>query len=328
MIVKPLTMPIQIRKLEALLNRIPIHDEKRDRIFSDYQKAYSGYIGEKAMQYPLSYLDPEKYLIFHDIRLNAGEHFFQIDILILSTKYIMISEVKNITGKLFIDHEHKQLIRTSDEKEESFTYPIDQLTLQQIQLKKWLHQHSFPLLPIEGLVVFTNESSILTSSRPNEKIIKKSTFIHRMYDLERRFSKVPDYPQNINSLSETILQNHEPQNKPILQKYQIFKDELQLGVQCPKCHQFSMSRIYKYWVCSRCGTSSKTAYLKALEEYALLFDIVLTNKEGRDFLKIESPHIMQTIFNNISAIKAGENRTAKYIISLEVLMKMKKSIVE
>ncbi|RDI41379.1 nuclease-related domain-containing protein [Falsibacillus pallidus] len=328
MIVKQLTVPIQIRKLEALLNRFPIHDERRERIFSDYQKAYSGYIGEKAMQYPLSYLDPERYLIFHDIRLKAGEHFFQIDILILSTKFILISEVKNITGRLFLDHEHKQLIRTIDDKEESFTYPIDQLTLQQIQLKKWLHQHSFPLLPIEGLVVFTNESSILTSSKPHEKIIKKSSFIHKMLDLEKRFNQVPDYSENINTLSDTILQNHTPQNKSLLQKYQISKDELITGIQCPNCQQFAMKRSYKYFNCSQCRSSSKSAYLKALEEYVLLFDSLLTNKQGREFLEIKSPDLMQRILREISAERFGVNKSTSYRICLEALGKLKKESLE
>ncbi|WP_053071310.1 nuclease-related domain-containing protein [Cytobacillus firmus] len=84
MIVRSKTKPLQLHQLEALLNRIPDNHSKRRFIEEDYAKQKAGYKGERSLEYHLSYLPKKDYYIFHDLRLYAGKHYFQIDILILT----------------------------------------------------------------------------------------------------------------------------------------------------------------------------------------------------------------------------------------------------
>ncbi|WP_205173528.1 nuclease-related domain-containing protein [Bacillus pakistanensis] len=48
--------------------------------------------------------------MLHDLRLFDGQHHFQIDTLIITSKVIFIIEVKNISGTVIFDSAYNQLI--------------------------------------------------------------------------------------------------------------------------------------------------------------------------------------------------------------------------
>ena len=54
----------------------------------------SGWIGEKRIDYPLSKLDFKK-VICHSLRLPYYETYFQIDTLLLTSRFFLIIEIKN-----------------------------------------------------------------------------------------------------------------------------------------------------------------------------------------------------------------------------------------
>ncbi|HZG72957.1 MAG TPA: nuclease-related domain-containing protein [Chondromyces sp.] len=100
MIIKERKKSIYLRQLEALVRRVPRGHGKREEILLMAKKAGKGYRGEQAIDYPLSFLSEDKYFILHDVRLLGGHHYFQLDTLILSEYFIVILEVKNISGIL------------------------------------------------------------------------------------------------------------------------------------------------------------------------------------------------------------------------------------
>ncbi|WP_052144744.1 nuclease-related domain-containing protein [Halalkalibacter okhensis] len=114
-------IPLKILKLEALLRRLPAHHSIRNKIEEELKKRKAGYRGEQAIDYHLKTQPIDDGLILHDNRLKQGkDHFFQIDTLIVTTRFFMILEIKNITGTLYFDQEFQQLIRKKMEKKRSF----------------------------------------------------------------------------------------------------------------------------------------------------------------------------------------------------------------
>jgi hypothetical protein len=75
--------------------------------------------------------------------------------------------------------------------------------------------------------------------------------------------------EQLNVLGDEINTSHTNyKHKSILDKYQLAKNDIITGVQCPECHEFGMTKHRRYWLCSNNHRSVK-AHVKALEEYFL-----------------------------------------------------------
>ncbi|MCK6258408.1 NERD domain-containing protein [Fictibacillus sp. KIGAM418] len=172
MIIKERKMPLIIRKLNALLRRLPQHHPQRKDIEASFAKYMAGYRGEESIDYVLGFLPEEEYYILHDVRLSDGVRYFQIDTLIVSLKFILLLEIKNISGTLVFDQTFNQLIRITDEKEEAFPDPILQIQRHEQQFRAWLHQHQHHLhlhqIPLESLVIISSPYTLIKNSRDNQ----------------------------------------------------------------------------------------------------------------------------------------------------------------
>ncbi|SFE88656.1 nuclease-related domain-containing protein [Alteribacillus iranensis] len=103
MIIKPRKVPLHLRKLRALERRLPHSHPKRPEIERDTAKWSAGYKGEQSIDDPLTFLPPHDFRILHDLHLYDGSHYFQIDTLIISSCFLLIIEVINISGTLIFD---------------------------------------------------------------------------------------------------------------------------------------------------------------------------------------------------------------------------------
>ncbi|WP_430103751.1 nuclease-related domain-containing protein [Peribacillus simplex] len=61
----------------------------------------AGYNGEYRVFQSLKSLPEKEYLLFHDLRLFGSPFPFQMDILILTSSFLLILEVKNMAGEIF-----------------------------------------------------------------------------------------------------------------------------------------------------------------------------------------------------------------------------------
>ena len=93
---------------------------------------------------------------------------------------------------------------------------------------------------------------------------------------------------NINGLIGQIMNEHIPQRQNVLAQYKIKKEELLKGVQCEECFTMAMLKERQGWRCSNCNSMSKHAHLRAVQDYTLLFSVITTNSELREFLNMES----------------------------------------
>ena len=188
MIVKTCSIPIKATLIEAALSRLALNHPKRQALESELGRRMAGYRGEQSVSSTLDILPEKEYLIFHDVRLQGKPYPFQMDLLILSSSFFLILEVKNIAGELFFDDSFKQIIRTLPDQKDAYDDPVLQVHLQRKQLKEWLSAKKIPPIPIEALVVSANSKSILQAEnkRLAEVIVRKNSLALKLEELANK----------------------------------------------------------------------------------------------------------------------------------------------
>ncbi|MBU8878308.1 NERD domain-containing protein [Bacillus sp. FJAT-29790] len=316
MIVKKREMPVIIQMLEALLRRLPKNHPKREKIIDDLMKRMAGYNGEKRLDYYLSFLDEKEFKIFQDLRLASGKYYFQIDTILITTKFALILECKNWAGTIYFDQTFHQVLRTNNEKEEGFQDPLSQAEHQCRQLKGWLNAHGFPPVPIEYAVVISHSSTIIKTSPGQSQIFNKVCHAHRLLNkidsLEKFYQADYLNVKEIGKISRTFLKKHVPLEINILKKYDIEPTEILSGVPCPKCSDLPMIYEWGKWHCSSCKISSATAHIQAVHDYFLLIKPKITNSDFRSFLQISSIHSAARLLSSMKLPYTGNKRYRVY----------------
>ncbi|USK33747.1 NERD domain-containing protein [Bacillus sp. F19] len=318
MIKKEREIPIKLRKLEALLRRLPSNHLKRSKIEEEYAKIRAGYRGEKSIDYYLNAMDEKRFFIFHDIRLqHCNNEYFQIDILLLTSNYLVILEIKNMNGTLCFDQKFHQLIRALNGKEEAFPDPITQVKRQKKHLHQWLISNHFPSLPIYPLIVISNPATLIKSipaysDEVTRKVIHASQLHSKIEQINQRVKDDVLSTREVNKLSRLLLKLHSPHNPDILSHFQLQEKDLLRGIQCPNCNNLEMLRVNGSWTCSSCKISSKDAHLAALDDYCLLISATITNQELRNFLKITSVSSAAYLLKQLKLETTGSYRHRKY----------------
>ncbi|PLT27724.1 nuclease-related domain-containing protein [Peribacillus deserti] len=315
MIVKERKKPITIHKLEALLRRLPSSHPKYSLIEGDCAKWSAGYRGEQSLDYYLDFLSERDYFILHDLRLKNGNYYFQIDTLILSAKFALILEVKNIAGELLFDN-FNQLIRKLNNKEEGFNNPITQTKRQQSQFNSWLALHKIFPLPVEYFIVISNAASIIKTEAWNTEAFKKvchsGEILEKINGMDHIYQKSYISTKEIRKLIKMLLKSHQPHNHDILSVYSIERSEIMTGVQCPSCTIFPLIRKNGRWLCNSCTQKYRSAHLSALGDYFLLINDSIKNQEFRDFLHIPSRHIATQLLNSLNLPHTGTHKSRVY----------------
>jgi hypothetical protein len=200
LIVKERPIPNIIFQLEAAQRRFAKNHPKRPQIENDLNKWWASYRGEQSVDYHLDILPKDDYSILHSLRLNNDQNFFQLDTTLLSTKFHLIIDVKNYSGKIHFDKKNGQLIQTKEGVEKSLPDPISQALRHKIQLKKWFNSRGMPNLPIEYLVVISNTSTIITSD-PNyhevhQYVCKSDNVTIKILNLEQKYPNLSYQREN------------------------------------------------------------------------------------------------------------------------------------
>lgn len=313
MILKERSIPLTIKKLEALFRRIPVEHNQRVKIEEDLAKFKAGYQGEKSLDYHLSFFKKERYIVIHDLRLIDSEmRFFQIDTIILSPSLLLIIEVKNFVGTLYFDQSFNQLIRKTDGKEEAFLNPIIQVDRQKLQLRNLLEQYKYSNYPIVPLVVLSNSKSIIKASNNireiASRVIHSDALYKKIEELEMKYSKNLYTFKEIRKLAKLLIKQNQLLDQNILEKYNVTKDELLTGVICEACKEYSMIRTKGSWYCPHCGCVSKKAHLHSLYDYYLLIGNTVKNKQLREFLHISSIYSASRLLSKLNLPSSGTKK--------------------
>jgi hypothetical protein len=316
---KERTMPWKVLKLQAILERLVPDYPKVPLLKENLSKGLAGYSGEKSIEYHLSFLSKEDYYVLHDIRLSDGEHYFQIDTLILTTKFALIIEIKNLAGSVKFDTDFNQIIQSKNGIEHALPDPVLQLQRQEALFKKWLKRNKLPSIPVKGVVVISNSKTILRSndSSLHQKIIRSDYLLYKINQIQSLFSSNVMSKKELKRVTRLIKREDTPLNQSILKLYNIPPEEIMRGVFCDSCRHLSMKRIYGTWQCPRCFKRKKDSHLAAIYDYFLLFGHEITNNQLRDFLMISSPALSTRILNSVAPNTRGKNKGKIHLLSFD-----------
>ncbi|MDG4657136.1 nuclease-related domain-containing protein [Ectobacillus antri] len=316
MIKKERKPPLKLQKLEALLRRLPASHPKYKEVEVELAKSRAGYKGELSLDYHINCFASPQHLIFHDLRLPYKQYFFQMDTLLVTPSYLLILEVKNISGTLFLDHQFNQLIRNQNGEEHVFADPILQVRRQAFQLRMWLEVYKIPTVPIEYLVVMTNRNALLKSHKSEPCVIHSEALHEKLQEFDRRYNQPVLCTKKLRKLSSSLIKADTMQQLDVLKQFSIHSSELITGVQCPHCGKFAMRRVYGTWRCPDCEYVCKQAHLSALIDYALLIKPSITNHEFRAFLRLSSINIAKNLLAALQLPYTGETKGRVYELSI------------
>lgn len=318
MFVKPIKVPLIIKKIEALLRRLPQNHPKRSIIEKELASRYKGYRGEQSLNFHLQQISSKNHLIFHDIRLSASNSEFQMDILIITPHYLLNLEVKNFSGTLVFDDIHKQLIRIYEGKEEGFAYPITQIQRHKKLLTEWLEKNRFPPLPIECLVVISSPRTIIQTKGSSSilKFITRSPLVPEKIDyFDHIYSKEVLNKKHLKRLSTLLISQYPPEAFNPLDYFLLPQSDLLTGVHCPICLNLPMHRKRGKWDCISCGYSSKDAHISSLNDYFILVQPTINNQQCRAFLQLSSRISARNLLLNMNLPQTGSTKGKVYTLS-------------
>jgi hypothetical protein len=315
--VKPIKKPLIIKSLEAILRRIPHDHESREKVSKKLGNYLSGYYGEQSLAYYLDQLPQKEFNIFHNIRIKTPNITFQIDFLLMTMKFILILEVKNLTGQLNFDGDLAQLIQTKpNEENKVYNDPVVQASDHKRHLALFLSKNNLHNIPISYLVVVTNPNAhiTITSTDKNyrDKIIRSNILIKKISKLCEYYQKEMYSQAEMKRVSKLILKSCDETNQDILKRFGIEKSEIIKGVICDKCGYYPMQRIYGSWTCDRCKNTENEVHIQALNDYIYLLDNKITNCEFRSLLNIQSSKVANTLLNKLNLKHTGNNKSRTY----------------
>ena len=321
MIVKLHEKEQEVLRLQALDRRVSMTLPTKVYVNKAYRNKIAEVKGEREVAYSLGFLNGKRFLILHNLRLSDEYGYFQIDTLILNERYIKILEVKNWYGTLLFDG-NGQVIRIGDnQKEEGFPNPVTQAKMQKYRLQKWLNNQGFPIPPIDFFVVISFPSTIIKSLSPSkktpEKVIYNNQLFFKIQELDEIYTSRVTKMEQLKRFSSYLIEAHTPPSDKILEKYNISKEELIKGVICSNCSTTPMIRKRGIWFCGNCNHTSSIAHLAALNDYKLLIGHKITNRDAREFLKIESPHVVKRLLQNAGYVVVGERKWRSYELEIK-----------
>ncbi len=192
MVVLELQLPIQAYQCMALLRRGLKNHPIRPTIERDLRSWLKGYYGERECTYYLSLLPEDKYYIFHGLRL-VDKKPFQIDLVILSPRFILMGEVKNLSKKLIFHKESNHVTKEYNHEQEGISNPILQVKRQKLQFDNWLRKMNMNCLPIERVVIISKSSTKIETTPNNQQIFNEviyaESLLDKLNELEMKYQK-------------------------------------------------------------------------------------------------------------------------------------------
>jgi Nuclease-related domain len=310
MINKERPFPIKIEKLQVLLLRILATHPKTNFIKENLSKSLAGYNGEKSIDYYLSLLPEKSFYILHDLRLFINGRYFQIDTLLLTKSFALILEVKNLAGAINFDSVFNQIIQKKNGVEVALPDPIVQIGRQEYQFRSWVKEHRLQEIPIRTLIVISNPQTIIRSSDRNvsQQVIHAAMLPKKISQISSEYNEDILLEKDIRRMIKLIKKFDTPLNPSVLNQYNISREDIINGVFCEVCGYLPLDRVHAYWYCTKCKTKSKSAHLKALEQYYLLFGEEITGQQLKEFLMISSPALATRILNSTCVSSRGNGK--------------------
>lgn len=261
MINKKRGKPYDLLVLEALKKRMTLEQKYHVR----YMNLSKGYGGECCLD---GITDKMKHcIVLKDLSFTIGGVDVQLDTMIITSKTVVLCEVKNYEGEYLY---REECLYKLDSKIEIYN-PLLRLPRSKLLLKQLFKELNFGHIPVEAVLVYVN---------PSFSLYEAPYFSHLVL------------PTNIKSYFEQVEKNLEPLthahtilanklyslNQP--KKYednlpQYRYEKLKKGMICLNCNSFieSLAPRHQSICCEQCGHKERVqeAIKRHVKEYQILF---------------------------------------------------------
>ncbi|TSI11766.1 NERD domain-containing protein [Lysinibacillus sp. BW-2-10] len=314
--------PSTIAVLEAILRRLPKEDVNYGYYEDKLARERSGYYGELRVDREWEdFTLGIPYILLNGLHLENDAGFsHQIDSFFLCPYFVFVIEAKNIAGRIEIDEETNQCIRTrNDGIVEGFTNPVDQVRRHGRFVKGMLQKFDMRL-PIECAVIFANSNSVIGKINARDVLVFQVTGLrYKLDNLLRKHRQPLIVEDQIYQLGKDL------KSLQTVRKWEpkINRAKLRKGVLCKAC-MYRMPMQYKHgkWVCFRCGNIDNLAFLEALNDYRLLWNEWISNCEFREFMGISSKDTASRILRSLGIESVGTYKDRKYLIPEKIKVRV------
>lgn len=317
MIIKYRNRTKEMDGLAALERRLGKGNENRHRIKERIYKVEAGYNGEcQYDKYLIEFKPRYPHAILHDVTLNFNSTYFQMDSILITPSFIVISEVKNIAEKIVVKAKPLQFIKEYPSGQRvALRNPITEVERKIHFLENWLEKRDYKV-PVRGLIAFAYNNEMQIEETPGMDIMFT-------YDVPAHLRSIPIQQeilgeQQIRKLADEILNGHREYNPfPLVKRYDINPAEIIPGVICKECGNYKMKWKNRKWRCFSCGYMGAEDYKAAIEDWCYLIKDTMSNQEFRNFVQLECRHAAKYLLGKAPTKLVGHGRNAYYEIQMD-----------
>ncbi|CEG21856.1 Nuclease-related domain protein [Planococcus massiliensis] len=317
MILKNRKEPPDIFQLQSLVKRIPVTHSQFPHWTEQLRRITAGFHGEQRVDSLWHEIElPSPYFFIHDLFIQQPNSSFQMDTVLVTSRFILILEIKSISGLLNFDPQTRQFSRTNkDGSIDGMRNPDDQLRRHEKWMKRFLADRQFEL-PVLGAIVFTYPSSVIQSKAGKRIIIQSSGLPYLMEQL------LSNHPYELlsdsatSTLSQNLLNLHSAKELVL----PTLPDAVLTGVLCPHCVAQRLAYVRKSWRCNVCSYKNAKSHLDALAEYRHLVSRTITNREFRHFMHLPSITTASKLLKSSKMRSTGSYKDRVYFIPEQIAL--------
>lgn len=301
--------------LPRLIARLPQNYPRKDELNLSQQlyKIQAGFSGETKVDRYLELLElPKSSIVLTNVHLALSPgHSFQIDTLVLTKQFILLLEIKNMTGNLYFETDPHQLRSIKTNGEEVITEcPITQLEVAKENLRIWLANQGINM-DIDGQIILANRNSTVKVAPKNAPIL----YLKRLslYLREKLQGPTKYNLAELKKMSEVIESNRLDYNPyPLCDYYNISPHLLKRGQLCSQCNSSMVYQNHKLQFCQNCQLSVLNNYREAIQDWFILINSTMSNRQCRSFLQLKNKDDAYYALKSINLNQKGKSVATKY----------------
>ncbi|WP_342542054.1 NERD domain-containing protein [Paenisporosarcina sp. FSL H8-0542] len=308
-------IPAGLFSLRRLHRRLSVNHPQFTDINQDLYNSNAGHAGEAYIDSVLSTIHfPIPHILLPNIRIHEKDiPSTQIDILIFTTAYALIIEVKNWSGTISFQ-QVGQVLQTKDGIVRSMDCPTVQADYYVGNLLDWFVKHDTQL-PVHRIVSFPFASTLLIGA--------ENRGIHSAKELPIILRKLNKLPQQLTHYQfQTLSRKLQEANLPFehataCQKYGIHPSDLLKGIFCPKCESRLLKKSNRVYVCSSCLHIPDNPFYDTMIDWFTLVGNQITNRQLRLFAGVDKSYTVGYFMKKSNFPYSGQNKGTIYHVNAE-----------
>lgn len=300
--------PAEMELYEVLLRRAIINEQVRRELQTKYIQLRTGFAGERRVDREWREVNTPGILLHDFTCRNDFGHTHQIDTIFVCKHFILVVEVKNVSGRIDFDDTRRQFLRTrEDGKVESFMNPVDQVKRHRDLLVN--ESLGWPeYVPVEAAIIIANPSTVIGRISAEVPVFNVSGLRTKVQDLVKKHASVQVNPRVVKGYLDVLYE-------PVVRSGGDFSFPIRHGVLCGDCGEV-MHHAFKGFLCVGCGKRDRdgAALRIAMHDYRVLYGNRIGNREFREFCGVESISTANHMLKKLFKERIGKNKGSKYII--------------